>query len=269
MAIGGIGPGATDYYYRRLISTFAEKNATASVASFALICVSISTLPATQIPAPNQAINAATLTKQPKLNTASDYFSRGYAWHQKQDYDRAISDYTEAIKLAPKYARAFINRGAAWQRKHQLDRAMSDYNKGITLEPRDPVAFLNRGNAWSDKHNYDRAIDDFNQAIKLKSNYAIAFNNRGNSWSAKHNYDRAISDYTDAINFHPIYPGAFYNRGRTYVRKNDKQHAIADFQQAYDLSGPNDPCRKNALAELQKLGVNPPSSSSAPTLIRA
>jgi aspartate racemase len=26
--IGGIGPGATDYYYRRLISTFAEKNAT-------------------------------------------------------------------------------------------------------------------------------------------------------------------------------------------------------------------------------------------------
>src|SRR3954454_25355051 len=25
--IGGIGPGATDYYYRRLISTFAERNA--------------------------------------------------------------------------------------------------------------------------------------------------------------------------------------------------------------------------------------------------
>ncbi len=24
--IGGIGPGATDYYYRRLISTFAERN---------------------------------------------------------------------------------------------------------------------------------------------------------------------------------------------------------------------------------------------------
>src|SRR5271156_2843896 len=26
--IGGIGPGATDFYYRRLISTFARKNAT-------------------------------------------------------------------------------------------------------------------------------------------------------------------------------------------------------------------------------------------------
>jgi aspartate racemase len=25
--IGGIGPGATDFYYRRLISTFARKNA--------------------------------------------------------------------------------------------------------------------------------------------------------------------------------------------------------------------------------------------------
>ncbi len=24
--IGGIGPGATDFYYRRLISTFAQKN---------------------------------------------------------------------------------------------------------------------------------------------------------------------------------------------------------------------------------------------------
>jgi hypothetical protein len=26
--IGGIGPGATDFYYKRLISTFARKNAT-------------------------------------------------------------------------------------------------------------------------------------------------------------------------------------------------------------------------------------------------
>jgi Flp pilus assembly protein TadD len=36
---------------------------------------------------------------------------------EKGDLDRAIADYTEAIRLSPKFARAYYNRGVAEKRK--------------------------------------------------------------------------------------------------------------------------------------------------------
>ena len=37
--------------------------------------------------------------------TAYDYFNRGVAKGEKQDYDGAIADYTKAIELHPKFVR--------------------------------------------------------------------------------------------------------------------------------------------------------------------
>jgi tetratricopeptide (TPR) repeat protein len=91
-----------------------------------------------------------------------------------------------------------------------------------------------------------------------KLNTAPDYFSRGYAWRQKQDYDRAISDYTDAINFHPLVPDPFYKRGNAYLHKNDNEHAIADFRRAYELSGPNGPRRRDALAKLQKLGVNQP-----------
>ena len=39
---------------------------------------------------------------------------RGAAYYFKKDYERAIKDYDEAIKLDPRSDRAYANRGAAY-----------------------------------------------------------------------------------------------------------------------------------------------------------
>ena len=45
----------------------------------------------------------------PKYKNA--YIYRGSAYYSKSDYDQAISDYTEAIKLPPKHYGAYETRG--------------------------------------------------------------------------------------------------------------------------------------------------------------
>jgi len=45
---------------------------------------------------------------------ANYYFGCGLGYAAKQDYNRAILDFTEAIRLNPKYAGTFINRGNAY-----------------------------------------------------------------------------------------------------------------------------------------------------------
>jgi tetratricopeptide (TPR) repeat protein len=43
---------------------------------------------------------------------AFHYISRGNAWRAKKEYDRAIADYDEAIRLDPKHA--YAHNGRAW-----------------------------------------------------------------------------------------------------------------------------------------------------------
>jgi len=66
---------------------------------------------------------------------------------KKNDYDRAIADYSEAIRLDRNYAFAFNNRGLAYATKGDYDRAIPDYNEAIRLNAKFATAFCNRGKA--------------------------------------------------------------------------------------------------------------------------
>ncbi len=98
------------------------------------------------------------------------------------DFDRAIAEYSEAIRLDPTNAKAFFGRGVAYAKKGDLDRAISNYTEVIRLEPWNALAFANRGNDYFKKGDFDRAIADFNEAIQLEPNkFAWAYCNRGNA----------------------------------------------------------------------------------------
>ena len=142
-------------------------------------------------------------------NLAHIFYNRGIAHASKRQYDRAIRDFNEAIRLKPYYADAFYNRGNAYARKGQYDRAIGDYTDHIRLKPDHAKAFYNRGIAHASKRQYDRAIRDFGEALRLKPDFAFAFYNRGTAYSDKRQYDRAIQDYTEAIRLKPDYAKAF------------------------------------------------------------
>ena len=98
---------------------------------------------------------------------ATAFLARGSAWALKGEYDKAIQDFDEAIRLEPNRGDAFNNRGDAWDAKQEYDKAIRDFDEAIRLNPNDDDAFLNRSIARHAKGEYDKAIQDFNQAIRL------------------------------------------------------------------------------------------------------
>jgi len=67
---------------------------------------------------------------------AAEYYNRGIKYSSKGDYDRAIADYTEAIKLDPTFARAYYNRGFAKRAKGDSANASADIAKAMLLNPK-------------------------------------------------------------------------------------------------------------------------------------
>ena len=50
-------------------------------------------------------------------------------------------------RLNPNYAKAFVNRAETYQKKNEYDRAASDYDEAIRLEPNLKAAW--NGRCWT------------------------------------------------------------------------------------------------------------------------
>ena len=58
---------------------------------------------------------------------------------------RRIVDYTEAIRLNPKFGKAYYNRGIAYLEIGKCDKAVADLSEEIRLNPNDAKAYSGLG----------------------------------------------------------------------------------------------------------------------------
>ena len=166
---------------------------------------------------------------------AKSSFDRGVGFFAQSEWDAAIREFTEAIRLNPNYADAYAWRARAYNGKTNYDQALADANRAIQLDPQLAIAYYARGTAYYSKNDYDHAITDITLAIRIDPNFAYTYNNRGNAYYSKKDYDRAIADYTQTIRLNPNYALAYQNRGNAYQAKGDTARANADYAKAKEL----------------------------------
>jgi len=91
---------------------------------------------------------------------------------KKGDYDRAIADYTEAIRINQYYADGYSGRADAYIKKRDWDRAIADctqaisYAKGYSLS----YEYWQRAFVYMQKGNYTQARADVNKALQSPNN---------------------------------------------------------------------------------------------------
>ena len=92
----------------------------------------------------------------------------------KGDYDRAIADATEAIRLDPRSDDAYCIRAEAYLGKSDYDHAIADATETIRLNPKCILAYGTRGCAYREKGDIANAIADLTKALGLDPNYSWA-----------------------------------------------------------------------------------------------
>ncbi|GMP00126.1 MULTISPECIES: caspase family protein [Bradyrhizobium] len=166
---------------------------------------------------------------------ATIHFWRAVGWNKKGDYAKVITDATEAIRLQPSQA-AYNLRGSAFYDKGDYDIAIADFDDALKLGAPSGIIFHNRGNAWRGKHDYAKAIADYDMSIKADPKSAFSFQNRGISKEALGDLDGALADINQAIRLDPSLPQPLINRTAIWRAKGDLDRAIADGSEAIRLA---------------------------------
>jgi len=98
----------------------------------------------------------------------------------------------------------YTNRGVEYELKKDFEHAVADHDQAIKVDPKNAVAYMNRGNTNIAKQDYTRALADYDQAIKLNPKYAEAFFNRG---MAKRNHGDVGGGEEDIAQAKSLQPG--------------------------------------------------------------
>jgi len=164
-----------------------------------------------------QDIKKADNTKQGVFNMnqnkAQEYKDSGNQNLNKGNYDQAITDFTQAIKLNPNDVEVYSGRGTAYNGKGitckdatSLDLAIEDFNRALKLNPDFASVYTALGVAYLGKREYDKAFENCNRAIQLNPEDYAAYSGRGGIYIIKDEYERGIKDMETSLRLNPDQP---------------------------------------------------------------
>ena len=154
--------------------------------------------------------------------------------HQK-DYNAALADMNEAIKLEPHFAGYFINRAFM---KYNLDDyfgAMADYDYALELDPTSVAAHFNRGLLNVEVSENDKAIKDFTYVLNSDPNNFLARYNRALLYAKTGQYDKAIPDYDAVLEKYPDFEAGLFARSECKRRMGDVAGGERDYNRSREL----------------------------------
>lgn len=73
-------------------------------------------------------------------NQALIYNALGYAYFAQEQYDLAIRNYKEALKLNPEYPIALNNLANVYEKKQMTNKALETYEETLKVEPNNTTA---------------------------------------------------------------------------------------------------------------------------------
>lgn len=152
-----------------------------------------------QGPASTKGFHTRSASFTPQSTPADNCFNRGVNHAERGEWDQAIKEFTEAVRLEPNYAEAFHLRGIAWHSKQQLNEAISDYDAAVRLDPQNPDALLSRAKALFDQGLDDLVLADVEAAIRLSTDDPAAYWLRGKVREEAYDYRSALADYQQAV----------------------------------------------------------------------
>ncbi|MBF0488282.1 MAG: tetratricopeptide repeat protein [Nitrospirae bacterium] len=189
------------------------------------------------------------ISKNPE--SAKGHFTLGLSYLNHGDYDYAIEEFENTIKLNTKSKALFqtleqfyLYLGISYRKKASYEKAVEVFKKVISLSNssssnnRDTLidAYNELGCTYLDMNNYDMALEQFTKAMKLNNNIKKTHVNLGNLFIKTNNIDKAISEFLFVASNNPDDLQVHFILGLLFKENKLYDKAIMEFIKNIELN---------------------------------
>lgn len=147
--------------------------------------------------------------------------ARGYAYHRATDWNNALKDYSDAIRLDPGDTASLFNRALILDRIDERSRALQDYSAVLRLRPNDFDARIKRGILLGELKRFKAAEADFTRAHELKPENISVLAFRGLTYAWMKDRARAEQDFKTVLVSDPASP--IVKQGRAVLEAQERR----------------------------------------------
>lgn len=175
--------------------------------------------------------------------------------------DLAADLYRQVIALAapdnPQRVVAHLGLGSLLNNRGEIESAITQFDQAIALAPDSAIGYTLRGLAFYDLERWDDSIADLRQAIERDPKNPQIRVTLANSLYERQDFAGVIEQLQAAVTLQPDNPIHHYNLGMILEERGQITEAIAHYQQATTL----DPADTEMQAALDRLRAKPNGSS--------
>ncbi len=226
--------------------------------------------------------------------TAEEWYTKAKSLSDAKKYNEAVSAYTRAIVINPKYADAYYCMGWCYNELEKYDLAIYNLKKATGIKKPEWV-YEELGYALRKKEDYPEAIKYLEKAIALDAGYALAYKQLGFCFKATTENEKAILAFRRAATFDDtdgesmFQAGYLYNEvekyaeslpwlkksnevkedantfaemGYAYFKLDSNELAISNYERSLELN-PEDAVTYRGLGDVYRLNFNPPKVAEA------
>ena len=179
-------------------------------------------------------------------------FKLGADSYFKQDFQKALMYYLQALALDVNNSVAYYNLGLTYDAMREYELAVAHYKKAIAINPNDIRSANNI--AWVFFENIkdiDTACKYLDYAIQIAPNDAEAYNVYGNIYYSKKDYKLAVSYFKKAVTFDKKYAKNHYDIAKAYIGLEKYTDAYKSIKSCLKIN-PNYPLANDLLKSIEK-----------------
>ena len=140
--------------------------------------------------------------------SADKLITAGNEWIKKGDYEKAIGNFEQALKINEKNVIAHLSLGLAYAHTGQLDKAVEHGRKAAELDP-GYASFYNLGLIYATNKEADKAIEALDKALEISPGSHMAEYQKGLVYTSQKAYDNALASHRHAIELNPYFADAY------------------------------------------------------------
>ncbi|CAD5980273.1 UDP-N-acetylglucosamine--peptide N-acetylglucosaminyltransferase [Planktothrix tepida] len=173
---------------------------------------------------------------EPSLGLFSEHLFLGNRLFQKQDIDKAISCYRNAIQSNPQGYEAYHNLGEAYHQLQQWENAIQAYSQAVERNDQFFPSYMALGNINKQLGKWENAIQAYKRVIALNPKAYLPYFQIAEIKFKLQQWDMAITFYQEALKLEDKNPFIYLSLSRAYSYTKQWEEAIAVSEKALNIN---------------------------------